>query len=252
LLQPIVINENNELIDGQRRIKAYIQLGIEEIPFFRVNLKEIILGEFHANSNRKDLTTSERVVISNKVEEFLRKNSRGIGRPRTNGKSNKITVKEIKPSLDSTSNELSKNNAVNLTTLSGRIKDNVSKYLGVTRNTLEKEKKIVEAEGRDPQSFEDVLQKVDRKKISVDKGYNLIQKQIKRDQILAATRNAVDYSKIETLLQGDFRDESKKIQAASVDLIFTDPPYNTKDILLYKDLAVIAFRILRDGGSLVT
>ena len=73
LLQPIVINENNELIDGQRRIKAYVRLGIKEIPFFRVNLKEIILGEFHANSNRKDLTTSERVAISNKVEEILRR-----------------------------------------------------------------------------------------------------------------------------------------------------------------------------------
>lgn len=55
LMQPIVINEKYELVDGQRRIKAFVQLGIKEIPFFRVNLKGIILGEFHANSNRKDL-----------------------------------------------------------------------------------------------------------------------------------------------------------------------------------------------------
>ena len=34
---------------------------------------------------------------------------------------------------------------VKLTTFSGRIKDNVSKYLGTTRNTLEKEKMIVKA-----------------------------------------------------------------------------------------------------------
>ena len=52
LMQPILINENNELIDGQRRIKAYIQLGRLEIPFYQVNLKEIVMGEFHANSNR--------------------------------------------------------------------------------------------------------------------------------------------------------------------------------------------------------
>ena len=32
LLQPIVINEDNELIDGQRRIKACIKLGLTEIP----------------------------------------------------------------------------------------------------------------------------------------------------------------------------------------------------------------------------
>ena len=45
LLQSIVINENNELIDGQRRIRACIQLGIKEIPCYRVSLAKIILGE---------------------------------------------------------------------------------------------------------------------------------------------------------------------------------------------------------------
>lgn len=33
LLQPIVINENNELIDGQRRILAFEKLAKTEIPF---------------------------------------------------------------------------------------------------------------------------------------------------------------------------------------------------------------------------
>ena len=32
LLQPIVINENNELIDGQRRILAFESLGRKENP----------------------------------------------------------------------------------------------------------------------------------------------------------------------------------------------------------------------------
>ena len=53
------------------------------------------------------------------------------------------------------------------------------------------------------------------------------------------------------LLQGDFREESKKIQDGSVDLVFTDPLYYTKDILLYKDLAIVAYRVLKDGGSLI-
>ena len=70
LLQPIVINEKNELIDGQRRIHAYTRLGRSQIPFYRVSLKEIILGEFHANFNRKEFTTSERVAICKAVEEL--------------------------------------------------------------------------------------------------------------------------------------------------------------------------------------
>jgi ParB-like nuclease domain len=83
LLQPVVINENNELIEGKRRIKAYEQLGRTEIPVYRVKLEQIILGEFHANTNRKDFTSTERVKITIAVEEYFRKYSRfdvdGIG-----------------------------------------------------------------------------------------------------------------------------------------------------------------------------
>jgi hypothetical protein len=164
LLQPIVINENNELVDGQRRIKAFIQLGKTEIPFYRVNLEQIVLGEFHANSNRKDFTSSERVTISKAVEKYLREYSRGVGRPRGNQKVDENTAKDNGPSLDSANTDLSKNNVVNLTTFSGRIKDNVSRYLGVTRNTLEKEKKIIEAAEQDPQRFHDLRKKSIRKK----------------------------------------------------------------------------------------
>ena len=68
---------------------------------------------------------------------------------------------------------------------------------------------------------------------------------------MAAAKESSSDSKIETLFHGDFREESKKIPDGSVDLIFTDPLYYTKDILLYKDLAAIAFRVLKDGGNLV-
>ena len=252
LMQPIVINENNELVDGLRRIKAYIKLERREIPSYRVNLKQIVLGEFHANSNRKDFTSSERVAISIAVEKSLRENSRGIGRPRSIQKVDENTTNDNGPTSDSINTDLIKNNAVNLTTFSGRIKDNISRFLGVTRNTLEKEKKIIEAAELDPQSFETVRQKVDKKIISVDKGFKIIQKQIRRDQIIASARDSTSNSKHVSLLQGDFREKSESIPDGSVDLIFTDPPYALKDLLLYKDLAAVAFRVLKEGGSLVT
>lgn len=251
LLQPIVINENKELVDGQRRILAYKQLGKKEIQYYQVSLEQIIIGEFHANSNHKDFTSSERVAISNAVEKHIREHSRGIGRPKIDQKTDRLITIGSEQSSNSTNPVIDKDYVVNLTTYSGRIKDNVSKYLGTTRNTLEKEKRIVEAAERDPQSFEDTRQKVDNRKISVDKGFKIIQKKIKRDQVIAAARESTDNSKIETLFLGDFREESKKIPYYSVDLIFTDPLYYAKEILLYKDLAAVAFRVLKDGGSLV-
>ena len=253
LLQPIVINENNELIDGQRRIKAYEQLGRTEIPIYQVNLEMIILGEFHANTNRKDFTSSERVAISNAVEEFLRKHSKGVGRPRNVQKSGKTSIKDSRLSPDST-NEGSENNVVNLTTFSGRIKDNVSRYFGISRNALEKEKEIVNAAEQNPELFGELVKKVDLKKVSVDKACQEIHKQIKKAQILASVRSTTNNSSSNnvTLLHGDFREQLTTLRSNSVDLIFTDPPYGAEYIHLYHDLAVISNSILREGGSLVT
>ena len=58
LLHPIVINENHELIAGQRRLEAYKKLGHTSIPCRVVNISDIIKGEFQENSVRKDFTFS--------------------------------------------------------------------------------------------------------------------------------------------------------------------------------------------------
>lgn len=50
---------------------------------------------------------------------------------------------------------------------------------------------------------------------------------------------------------GDFRSLAGDIPDNSVDFIFTDPPYDAGSIPLYGDLARIAQRILRPGGSLM-
>ena len=263
LLQPIVINENNELIDGERRIKAYVRLERKQIPYYRVNLEAIILGELHANSNRKDLTTTERVNISNAVEKYLREKSRSAGRPRI-AKDEEVEAGLIETTLDPQNTEKrlngihdkqinSKNNSVNLTTFSGRVKDNIAMYLGISRNTLEKEKMIVSATEQDPKLFEELRKKVDSKKISVDKAFHQIQKQVKKAQILASVRSTnFNSSSSNVTLQGDFRQLSKTIPNETIELIFTDPPYAAEHIPLYGDLADIAHNTLREGGSLVT
>jgi 16S rRNA G966 N2-methylase RsmD len=272
LMQPVVINENNELIDGQRRIKACIRIGIKEIPIFRVNLKEIILGEFHCNSNRKDFTPTERVAISQAVEKILERQSRQVGRPRSDGSTiSKVSTSTVHSAVTINDERILNSqstgkNAVNLTTfssspsssnykLTGRIKDNVAKYLGVSRNTLEKEKKLVEAAERTPEQFEELRKKVDLGKISTHKAYNELQKQVKRDQILLSAKNFgsdLHLQKGITLLHGDFREQIVQIPDRSVDLVFTDPPYSRDCLPVYHDLAIASGRILKNGASLVT
>ena len=56
---------------------------------------------------------------------------------------------------------------------------------------------------------------------------------------------------IDGLRLGDFREIGNKIPDDSVDLIFTDPPYDRKAIELFDGLGEFAARVLRPGGSLI-
>jgi predicted XRE-type DNA-binding protein len=54
------------------------------------------------------------------------------------------------------------------------------------------------------------------------------------------------------IICGDFRGVAHSIPDNSIELIFTDPPYFTDIVPLYKDLAEVASRVLVNGGSLIT
>jgi len=51
---------------------------------------------------------------------------------------------------------------------------------------------------------------------------------------------------------GDFREVAETLESGSVDLIFTDPPYDRDSLDLFEALGIVAARVLCDGGSLVT
>lgn len=53
------------------------------------------------------------------------------------------------------------------------------------------------------------------------------------------------------IIQGDFRERASAIADASVDLVFTDPPYDRESVHLYEDAAREAARILKPGGSFI-
>lgn len=73
LLQPIGINAANELVFGQRRLKAFQLLGRSTIPARVIDVPAIVLAEHAENEIRKDFTVSERVEIGKAVEMELGK-----------------------------------------------------------------------------------------------------------------------------------------------------------------------------------
>lgn len=63
LLQPVGVDRDNNLVFGERRIRAFQYLGWSRIPVRRVNVTSIVEGEYAENEVRKDFTASERVDI---------------------------------------------------------------------------------------------------------------------------------------------------------------------------------------------
>jgi SAM-dependent methyltransferase len=53
------------------------------------------------------------------------------------------------------------------------------------------------------------------------------------------------------VLEGDFREVARRLPDGSVSLVFTDPPYVRESLPLFGDLAEVAKRVLRPGGSLL-
>ena len=76
LLHPIGITRDNELVFGERRLRAAQLLGWTEIMASVIDIGSIADGEYHENEVRKDFTVSERVAI---LETIERRRSGGNG-----------------------------------------------------------------------------------------------------------------------------------------------------------------------------
>ena len=68
LLHPIVVDQDFNLISGQRRLEACKLLGWKKIPVNIVPLRDLMKGEFHENAVRKDFTLPEMVAIKRALE----------------------------------------------------------------------------------------------------------------------------------------------------------------------------------------
>jgi ParB family chromosome partitioning protein len=72
LLHPVVVRPDGTLVAGERRIKACLLLGWQDIPVTVVDLDAIIRGECDENQKRKDWTPTEAVAIAKELEPLER------------------------------------------------------------------------------------------------------------------------------------------------------------------------------------
>jgi ParB family transcriptional regulator, chromosome partitioning protein len=71
LLYPPIVDAGAVLIDGERRIRAMLLLGWDDIPVREISVPSLLVAENDANEMAKQWTVSERVAIARAIEEEL-------------------------------------------------------------------------------------------------------------------------------------------------------------------------------------
>jgi len=151
LLEPIVVNENNEVIEGHQRLLAWISLGKKEPPVIRrVNTggdlaKEIALSVEY-NARRRHLVKSELAIIVARAFKMIEEITQKKVFP---GK----TINTSNPEKDLTKEPLIK----------------VAERVGVSLPTLSKAKQVVE------KGTPEVQRAVEKGELSVKRAYEIVQ-----------------------------------------------------------------------------
>jgi 16S rRNA G966 N2-methylase RsmD/DNA-binding XRE family transcriptional regulator len=246
LLHPVTIDEHSTLICGFRRIAACKLLGLKEIPAYVLNLEDVRSGELSENTFRKDFTFSEIVEIKKSIGHVERKNAfeRQKQGQKLGGAMHNLSHKD--------SNEhggefpLSKYRQNK-----GKSRDKLAQCFGVSYKTLDNVEKVYDAAKADPKKYGDLMCRLDEGRLKPHKAFKELQNRLMIEELSNQASENIEYENVE-LFEGDFREVSNSIEDNSIDLIFTDPPYDEKSVPLYLDLANLAKRVLKENASVVT
>jgi len=243
---PIIINQDNVILDGHNRLKICKELGIEpkfEVKEFQDPLQE---KEFvvEINLKRRHLNSFQIAELEYKMEEIYKE------RAKRRSFSN---LKNLKENMSTAPND-----AIVLKEKEkeekGKVSEIIAKKTGLSPRTYERAKKIIE------EGSEEVKEKLRTNKTTISKEYDKIQRDRKRQELLFQLNHIQsdknDSNSLENdnykLIYGDFIEKSQKeIPDSSIDLIFTDPPYSEQYLYLYDHLARLAEGVLKPGGSLI-
>ena len=236
---PIIVNSSGDVLDGHHRLKACRELGIE--PCFKVQHFDSEIEEelfvYDVNCARRQLSKFQRVQLTLKMEPLLVKLAeqrmragKTLSRNQERVHVDEQLAKKAKSSKD---------------------------YVYQCRQIIEAAKQSPDKKlqlGYDSRTYAKLLEDVRKEVTPVHRAFRLIENDQELDRMRAqATEAAKGLSLPErvTLLNMDSTKITTEIPDNSVDLIITDPPYDTESLYLYEGLAALASDKLKDGGSLV-
>jgi 16S rRNA G966 N2-methylase RsmD len=226
-LVPIILSQENYILDGHHRFKICQELNINpkiEIKTCASKLEEKIFV-YEINLKRRHLNPFQKSELAYGLEEIYKETARL--RQLSGLKNVNLSLGQNCPNDEK-----------------GRTAEIVSKEAGLKPTIYKYAKKIIE------EGPESVKEKLRSGYSSVSKEYTKIQVEQRREE-KRNEKSIVDLPDNCRLLQGDFMEVGKEIPDNSIDLILTDPPYGPEYLPLYDKLGVFARRVLKKGGSLV-
>ena len=185
LLHPIVVDDQMNLIAGERRLKAHRLLGITEIEVKQLKetteleRREI---EIEENLKRKDFTWQEEVKAKNEIDKIKRELYGSAIKGHGGGWS-------IRDTADSTGDSI---------------------------GTISRDIHLAEAIEEFPELSKELSKDAAWKK------YQKMKERLYTDELAARVKIEID---TKCLVNGDSKVEMKRLKTASVDLVFTDPPF---------------------------
>lgn len=152
LLHPIVINHDNTLIAGERRLRACQLLGWNDVPVRVIDVPSLVAAERAENELRKDFTPSERVAIAREIDEATKEQnaSRRKEIARAAGKASQAKRRgeiDIRKTLIDVQASAARTAAA---------------AVGMSTPTYYRARRVVEAAEREPAKFCDLVEAMDR------------------------------------------------------------------------------------------
>lgn len=260
LLQPIIVNSDNILVDGNHRLEAVKSLGWSKIDCIVKDITDIEADLIQVDTNliRNDLTPLEQVIHLQKRVELL--DILGIkGKLGDNQYSGSLshgatpkTGKELSSSMN-----ISRGDYYRKLKLGKELTEH-------TKNTLQNSQfgsstralmQLAKEEDKIQNLVSDTLVKtyngrqVSNLEKTIRTEISTIKADIEAKKILQHLEGYKDIKLDDRckIYNDDFNSVSNTIPNDSIDLIFTDPPYPSSTIHLYEQLSKFGSEKLKDG-----
>ncbi|CAN5455778.1 hypothetical protein BH18THE2_BH18THE2_21010 [soil metagenome] len=229
---PIIVNSQGVILDGHHRFKACRELGIEPKILVRdfEDKSQEFLFVIDSNLERRHMTDFQKATLALKkkpiLEEIARKN----------------TAANLSTGVKVSSSKCLE--------LGGKgVNQKIGESAGISHETVRKVEIILQSKDND------LKEKASKGQFTINQAFDKIKRAEKRNALLNEVRSipfVEPQEQSSRLLNGDFAQQSNEIPDNSIDLILTDPPYDKESIPLYRKLGLVAGRVLKEGGSLVT